>query len=68
MKIKINGEEKFLDKQINLSILIQKQLDGKDTKGIAVAVNYTIVPKQKWESVAINENDAVEIVHAVQGG
>lgn len=68
MKIKINGEKKFLDKKINLSFLIQKELDGKDAKGIAVAVNDTIIPKQQWESVTLNENDAVEIVHAVQGG
>ncbi|MCI0717209.1 MAG: sulfur carrier protein ThiS [Chlorobi bacterium] len=68
MKIYLNGEEKALYKKINLSDIIVQYLNGKEPKGIAVALNETIVPKQKWEETAINESDSVEIVHAVQGG
>jgi len=68
MKIYLNGEEKALEQKINLNDIISQYLNGKEPKGIAVALNETIVPKQKWNETAINESDRVEIVHAVQGG
>jgi sulfur carrier protein len=37
-------------------------------KGIAVAVNTTVVPRLKWESFIINENDRILIIKATQGG
>ncbi len=68
INIKLNGTGKTLENQIKLSDFINGELKGKEPKGIAVALNETIIPKQKWESVLLNENDEVEIVHAVQGG
>lgn len=68
MKIKINGEESLLDSNLNISGFIKKQLNGKEPRGIAVAVNSSIIPKSKWDETIINENDEIEIVTAVQGG
>ena len=68
MKLKINGQQKLLNSKVQLSELIRLELSGKDARGIAAAVNSKIVPKQQWESTILNENDSVEIVHAVQGG
>lgn len=68
MKIKLNGEDKILNNQLSLYDFVIENMNGKEPKGIAVALNERIIPKQKWESVTINENDSVEIVHAVQGG
>jgi sulfur carrier protein len=68
MNIKLNGEDKSIDSAISLNDFVLSQLNGKEPKGIAVAVNETIIPKQEWGSVVINENDSIEIVHAVQGG
>jgi sulfur carrier protein len=68
MNIKLNGENKSIDSVISLNDFVLSQLNGKEPKGIAVAVNETIIPKQQWSSVVINENDSIEIVHAVQGG
>ena len=68
MKIYLNGVEKALEQKINLNDIISQYLNGKEPKGIAVALNETIVPKQKWNETAINESDRVEIVHSVQGG
>jgi sulfur carrier protein len=68
MKIKVNGEERILEVQMNLGDLIEEEFDGKEARGIAVAVNNSIVPKQKWDTTLINEDDRIEIVHAVQGG
>lgn len=68
MKIKLNGETKILNGARSLDELVSTFLNGKQTKGIAVALNSTIVPKQKWNETILNENDEVEVVHAVQGG
>jgi sulfur carrier protein len=68
MKIIVNGKEKVIDNQIKLSDYIALNLNGKEPRGIAVALNETIIPRQKWNSVLINENDSIEIVHSVQGG
>lgn len=68
MKIKINGEESILNEQMNLFEFIKMRLNTTEPKGIAAALNDTIVPKSKWADTMINENDNVEIVHAVQGG
>ncbi len=68
MKIKVNGKEEVLEDSMKLSEYVSISLNGKEPRGIAVALNDFIIPKQKWESVLINENDSIEIVHAVQGG
>lgn len=68
MNIKVNGEDKSINSAISLNDFVLSHLNGKEPKGIAVALNETIIPKQEWGSTEINENDSIEIVHAVQGG
>jgi sulfur carrier protein len=68
MKIKLNGEEKVYDKELSLNELVLTELDSDDPKGVAVALNFSIVPKQKWNETILKDNDEIEIVHAVQGG
>lgn len=68
MNTKINGEEKTVENGLNLMKLVQAELNSTEPKGIAVAVNSIVVPKQKWEKTIVNENDEIEIVQAVQGG
>jgi len=68
MNIKLNGELKEISNIGRLDELISVYLNGNEARGIAVALNSTIVPKQKWEDTLLNEDDEVEVVHAVQGG
>lgn len=68
MKIQINGEVLAVDEQLKLSEFVELRLNGKEPRGIAVALNEMIIPKSKWSETVLNENDNVEIVHAVQGG
>lgn len=37
-------------------------------KGLAVAVNSTVVPHDQWPSCALKENDVVMLIRASQGG
>ncbi len=68
MKIKINGEEKVFENELSLKELVENELNSGEPKGVAVALNYNIVPKQKWNETKVKENDEIEIVQAVQGG
>jgi sulfur carrier protein len=67
MNILLNGENRTVE-TVKLVQLLEDYLNGKPAKGIAVAVNFKIVPKQNWDSFELKENDKIEIVHAVQGG
>jgi len=68
MNIKVNGELQNVKESISLLDFITGRLDGKEPKGIAVALNDTIIHRQKWQDTIVKENDTIEIVHAVQGG
>ena len=37
-------------------------------KGVAVAVNNNIVPREEWRTYALHENDNIFIIKAVCGG
>ena len=41
---------------------------GEPMRGIAVAVNGTVVPRSAWAATELCEGDAVEVLTAVQGG
>ncbi len=38
------------------------------SRGLAVAVNDTVVPRAEWAAHALNEQDRVTIIRATQGG
>ena len=66
MQLTINGEKRVIKKSKNLADLI-KELDIK-APNFAMALNQQVVPRSKYDSTSIKENDKVEIVHAVGGG
>ena len=39
-----------------------------DKKGIAVAVNSDVVPKDNWQKIKLNKEDNILIITATQGG
>ena len=66
MKITLNGEEMILDRQMNISALIEKF--SLDQRKIAVERNLEIVPRSSFEEVEVNEGDNIEIIHFIGGG
>jgi sulfur carrier protein len=67
MEITVNNQSK----QISESCTIQQLLNevvGNKQKGIAVAVNQTVISKQKWSDFYLKQNDSVLIIKATQGG
>ncbi len=41
---------------------------SKDKKGIAIAVNEEVIPKNQWDQFTIKENDRLLVIIAAQGG
>jgi len=66
IKISVNGEIKELEREFNISELIEV-LEYK-IKGFAVAVNMIFVPIAQYENTMIKEGDKIDILAPVQGG
>lgn len=66
ISIKLNGEQQEVKENISLNELLI--LAKFPIKGIAIAVNQTIVPKQNWANTNLANNDELLIIKATQGG
>ncbi|MCX2934159.1 sulfur carrier protein ThiS [Mycobacterium sp. CVI_P3] len=65
MKVMVNDEELEVDDDATVSSLLEAL--GFPDRGIAVAVNWSVVPRSQWDS-AVPTGARVEVVTAVQGG
>ncbi|GAB4449501.1 MAG: sulfur carrier protein ThiS [Bacteroidia bacterium] len=69
MKIKLNDKELEISHSITLEELLLKEINlSPDKKGVAVAVNDNIIPKNDWKNLKINDNDEILVIIAAQGG
>jgi sulfur carrier protein len=68
MIVSINGEKKNIAAVNTLEGLLRIAGVTPESKGVAVALNGEVVPRSAWASARVQENDSVEIIHAVQGG
>ena len=66
MIIKINGKNEAIERKLNLSDLVMSK--NLSPEAIVVEHNRRIVPKEEWPTVALEENDTIEIVSFVGGG
>ncbi|MBI4946577.1 MAG: sulfur carrier protein ThiS [Bacteroidetes bacterium] len=66
MKVFVNDKEQDLISEKSLGQILLKTI--RDTNGIAVAVNNSVIPKKKWEQFELKENDKILIIKATQGG
>ncbi len=64
----LNGEPITLDAALPLTALLQAQGIDPSQVGIAVAVNRKLVSRGQWDKTHVQPGDAVEVVHARQGG
>jgi thiazole synthase len=66
MQLTVNGKTSAIHDQATLAELIAElELTGKR---IAVELNREIVPQSQFDSQTLQENDKIEIVHAIGGG
>lgn len=72
MKIKMNGEDYIHpDEDCTLSQVLIVYLSRENieqVRGIAVAMNGSLVRKTDWRNILVEEGDELEVLTATQGG
>lgn len=63
----VNGEPFELDAEPATVDTLVETL-GVGRRGVAVAVNGTVIPRSSWPLTPLTPGDAIEVLHAVKGG
>lgn len=66
MKVFLNKESIEIDSNKLINLL--KQTGFSEKTGIAVALNDMVVPRSKWETKELSDNDQVTVITATAGG
>ncbi len=66
--LKINGENVDAAQAAGMTLTEYLEKNGYKTGRIAVERNLEIVPKSEYDSVVLEDGDAIEIVNFVGGG
>lgn len=67
MEIFVNNQPIQTEEQTSLLSLVYSQV-GENSKGLAVAINEEVIPKNEWDKTILNQHDQVLIIKATQGG
>ena len=65
MIVTVNDERVEVDEHTTIAALLNRL--GYPDKGIAVAVDWAVLPRTEWDTV-LSDGARLEIVTAVQGG
>jgi sulfur carrier protein len=65
MKIVLNGDSMEISEGASVANLVE--VLGLPDKGIAVAVDWEVLPRSEWHTT-LSDGSKVEVVTAVQGG
>ena len=65
MKVTVNDEAVEVDEKTTVAGLLDRL--GFPEKGIAVAVDWTVLPRSQWQTT-LSDGAKLEVVTAVQGG
>jgi sulfur carrier protein len=66
MRLTVNGQGFHSDRELSVQGLVESLTEAR--RGVAVAVNGTVVPRSVWATVPLADGDAVEVLTAAQGG
>lgn len=67
VSIRLNGHSVRTTAGSLREVLAEMEVDPA-RRGIAVAVNGAVVPRQAWAEAPVAEGDEVEVIGATQGG
>jgi len=67
LEIRVNGRHVPVAAATIAELLAERAVE-MGQRGIAVALNGSVVPRSVWGETALRPGDSVEIVRAMQGG
>jgi sulfur carrier protein len=65
--IRVNGRDEPLAAATVAALLVEKELDPGQ-RGIAIALNGSVIPRSAWNETPLRAGDTIEIVRALKGG
>jgi sulfur carrier protein len=65
--ITVNGEPRA-ERPENVRALVEREGLDPERRGLAVARNGRVVPRQQWAETSLADGDAIEIVKPFAGG
>jgi sulfur carrier protein len=68
MELTINAETRQFDADRFTVASLLETLDVEQRKGVAVALNDSVVPRSQWDATHVEDGDRLEIIRATQGG
>ncbi|GIE96087.1 sulfur carrier protein ThiS [Paractinoplanes rishiriensis] len=67
MRLTVNGRDVIEGgDDLSVAALVERVTEAR--RGVAVAVNGTVVPRSTWATVPLTDGDRVEVLTAAQGG
>ena len=66
IQIYINGKKKIINVNYNLNNILEDF--SLQNKLVAIELNKEVVPKSKYKTKKINQNDRIEILELIGGG
>ena len=66
MNLIINGEDRQFESALTISALLDRL--GMKPDRVAVELNRELVPRERWGTTQLSDDDKLEIVHFVGGG
>ncbi|MDR1381081.1 MAG: sulfur carrier protein ThiS [Tannerella sp.] len=66
MKIKLNDKPYSLADGTTLDKFMREL--GMPLQGVAIAIDYEVVPKSRWEETVLEDGLELMMIHAVSGG
>lgn len=68
MRVSINDQDHELDPGTTLAAAIAMVPGAPEGRGVAAALDGTVVPRREWTHTVLSDGMRVELVVAVQGG
>jgi sulfur carrier protein len=66
--IYVNGEETQLQAGAPLAQALALLGIKTSTRGVAVAIDGEVLPRERWEQITLEDGARVEVLAAIQGG
>lgn len=66
MTIRLNNVEHEVAVGTSLAAFLEQL--SISPKGVAVAIDYTVVPKDQWDEFILTDQLEIMLIHAVSGG
>jgi sulfur carrier protein len=66
MEIILNDKPYKVEKNTSLAGFVKSL--GLKPEGIAIAINYEVIPKDQWKKMILEDKTELMLIHAVSGG